>query len=134
MNIYRIHPFGEAPFTPPRSAEKGQGFDGILQRELAGGPAAVDTCRLNPATEALLSESSRVLDCLESFAADLADPAKTLKDMAPLVTEIEQRMEKLGNETAGQSDDDPQLRSILDTLQTTARVAVFKYQRGDFVG
>ena len=134
MNIHRINPLGDISCNTPSRVEKDQGFNEIFERRLSettpGGDVPGGTTRPEAA---LLDRSDRILERLETLAADLANPSKTLKDMDPLVAEIDREVRQLEMDAAAETAPDPALGDILRDLKITAQVAVFKYQRGDFI-
>jgi hypothetical protein len=81
----------------------------------------------------ILDRGDDILTLLETYAADLNDPCKTLKQMAPLVSAIEQEVAQFEKNADEQTALDGELKGWVNDLSLTARVATAKFFRGDFL-
>jgi hypothetical protein len=63
----------------------------------------------------------------------LADPTKSLKDIRPLVDSIEKEVGSIEFVNKNQMHDDKTLDKIVKDLAVTAKVAMYKFHRGDFI-
>ena len=70
---------------------------------------------------------------MDGYAKELADPSKTLKDIAPLVKRIQDEIHLMGPETSERSGDDKVLTGLIQELKVTANVAMLKFERGDYL-
>ena len=81
-----------------------------------------------------VARSEKVIGLLDDFARGLADPRKTLKEMAPLVQTMEGELRDLEAARAGvEKGGDRALSELASEVSLLAHVTLFKYQRGDFV-
>jgi len=83
--------------------------------------------------KSLSSQSDKILHMLDDYARELTDPAKTLKDIEPLVESIRKEVNSIEAEAAEKVYNDNELESIIKDLAITANVAIFKFHRGDYV-
>jgi hypothetical protein len=81
----------------------------------------------------VLDRGDDILTLLETYAADLNNPCKTLKQMAPLVNAIEQEVVQFQKNAGEQAAMDADLKGWVNDLSLTARVATAKFFRGDFL-
>jgi ABC-type transporter Mla subunit MlaD len=73
----------------------------------------------------------QALGTLDKYAKALADPSKTLKELAPLVKDLEEtaaRLDQLGRELPEGHD----LRATIDQTAVLALVEAAKFNRGDY--
>lgn len=78
----------------------------------------------------VMEKTDRLLGLLDSYARDLGDPGKTLKDIEPLITDIKESALRLSEE-AGEND--PKLAGIAKETAMTAAKEYLKFNRGDYV-
>lgn len=78
----------------------------------------------------VVEKTDRLLGLLDTYARDLDDPGKTLKDIEPLITDIRESA-RLLSEEAG--DNDPKLAGIAKETAMTAAKEYMKFNRGDYV-
>jgi glycyl-tRNA synthetase beta subunit len=81
----------------------------------------------------MLSQGDGILTMLETYAADLENPGKTLKQMAPLVEAIDHEVTRLEEKANARFSRDEALMDWVNELSLTARVATVKFHRGDFL-
>jgi len=75
---------------------------------------------------------SEALDLLEKYSLMLSDPLKTLRDISPVLNEINTRIEILDREIRDDLAGDAELTRIIDQLLSTVRVEQYKMERGDY--
>ena len=132
MEINKINSSFGAILSSAGKTESQTGFREILDQRLGeinplNKPAADD-----PRLE-LLSEGDRILDLLEGYSNALADPGKTLKEIAPMVKEIEDNIHALDSIMSTTHSGDEALHQTLNDLTLTASVATMRFNRGDFI-
>jgi hypothetical protein len=81
----------------------------------------------------LIKNSDKILNLLDDYTKELADPAKTLKDIGPLVKVIEKEVSLIQDKSAHIVHNDNVLEKIIKDLAVTANVAVYKFHRGDYM-
>jgi len=125
-NVYR------GKLASSKKVEKGNGFTQILEQRLA---------EINPTNPQaprgikadILKQSDRVLNLLDDYARQLADPAKTLKDIEPLAISIKEEVGIIESEVSDKLHNDKDLERLIKDLTVTANVAMFKFHRGDYI-
>lgn len=150
-NIDQIQP-GQIPATPATGKPKVAGDTGSFARLLdqalgtggpapaqsASAPAAVAPPMEVQAVEALsqaqaqgVDSAEKVLDLLQRYADMLEGPGANLKQMEPVVEELETRAASLAQlrTTLGHGDE---LVSRLEEVLSLAATEAFKFRRGDF--
>ena len=102
------------------------------------GLAAVSSVSMDPPpgkvpdTKALLGEIQDLLDNVEFYAQKLADSSISAKELAPLVTHLEQRTSELLKYTSTGKVSQG-LGQIISDLALTISAEVAKFKRGDYV-
>jgi CxxC motif-containing protein (DUF1111 family) len=81
----------------------------------------------------VIEQSDKILNLLDNYAGELADPSRTLKDIRPLVDSIEKEVRLMESEAANKSHDDKALDRLVNDLAVTAKVALYKFHRGDYI-
>jgi hypothetical protein len=138
MNIYGIDiPLNSYRQTSSPAKGIGKGFDDVLSRELS---APQKTPDIMPSDSAgtdpmahILARGDEILTMLETYAADLENPCKTLKQMTPLVDVIEHEVDRFEKSAHTGFSSDEAFMAWVNELSLTARVATAKFHRGDFV-
>ncbi len=138
MNVYGIDniPVNGYRQTPSLSRGTPAVFDDVFNRELTSlekTPDAQPDSGGNDPRAQLLSRGEDILTLLETYAADLENPAKTLKQMAPLVDVIEHEIHQFEKKAAAWFSGDQALLGWANDLSLTARIATVKFHRGDFL-
>ena len=111
-------------------------FDDLFKRELT---ALEPPPEIRPHPEGtdpraqLLCRGEDILTLLETYAADLENPCKTLKQMAPLVDTIENQVHLFEKKAQDRFSEDEALLEWVDELSLTAKIATLKFHRGDFL-
>jgi hypothetical protein len=117
------------------AAMDGGRFESVLNQQMNG---ISETRSLAAVSEVddrdmLLASGDRLLALLGNYAADLENPGKMLKQIAPLVNSIENEVSQIQETVSKPSVADNQLRNLMDELTVTANVAIHKFHRGDFI-
>jgi hypothetical protein len=81
----------------------------------------------------VIVQSEKILNLLDHYAGDLADPARTLKDIRPLVDSIEKEVTLMESEAVNKVQNDKALDRLVKDLAVTAKVAMYKFHRGDYI-
>ena len=82
--------------------------------------------------EAFLKLSERFLRLADALHTHLKDPRATLKDVDPLIREIESHREKIVEEVTRLPEDD-QGRAILEEMAALASSEAAKFHRGEYL-
>ena len=132
MDINGIDNLYKAKLSSSHKIDKNNGFRQIFDGKIA---------KLNPTTIStpvdskadVLERGDKILNLLDDYAIGLNDPAKTLKDIGPLVKSIEKEMSLIEAEAADKFHNDKELEKLIENLAVTANVAVLKFRRGDYI-
>ena len=81
----------------------------------------------------VIVQSEKILNLLDDYAGELADPSRTLKDIRPLVDSIEKEVTLMESEAVNKVQNDKALDSLVKDLAVTAKVAMYKFHRGDYI-
>jgi hypothetical protein len=81
----------------------------------------------------VMEQSEKILNLLDRYSGSLADPTKSLKDIGPLVDSIEKEVGLIESGAGNQVHNDKALDKIVKDLAVTAKVAMYKFHRGDFI-
>jgi hypothetical protein len=81
----------------------------------------------------VLDQGDRILNLLDDYGRVLTDPGKTLKEIEPLVERLETEVSLFEEEAALEDYDDQAFDQLTQDLAVTARVAVMKFRRGDYL-
>ena len=81
----------------------------------------------------VLEQGDKLLSLLDTYAADLENPGKMLKQIEPLVNSIEDEVSQIQGTVSDPSWEDNDLRLLMEELTITADVAMYKFHRGDFL-
>ena len=118
---------GTADLTPPKTqvADPLAGLEGmacVARSQVVQGSG----------TEEAVRRIQAVLDLLENYQQQLADPQTSLKEMMPVVSALENQIHDLR-----WPEDQPSLPEDLATIASeavvTAQVEVSKFHRGDYI-
>lgn len=85
-----------------------------------------DPVTLESGTETLLNK-------LDAYMEALKDPSQTLKDIEPLLLDIKQKADQLGESVAIAGEDQKDLASLAEQSSLLAQVEYQKFVRGDYV-
>ena len=132
MDIDEINNVYHGKPVSSKKVKKGNGFTQILEKRLTEiNPANPQTPRDINAD--ILKQGNKILNLLGDYARKLADPAKTLKDIEPLVESIKQEVGTIESEVSDKLHNDKDLERLIKDLTVTANVAMFKFHRGDYI-
>jgi primase-polymerase (primpol)-like protein len=81
----------------------------------------------------VMEQSEKILNLLDRYSGSLADPTKSLKDIGHLVDSIEKEVGLIESGSGNQVHNDKALDKIVKDLAVTAKVAMYKFHRGDFI-
>jgi len=81
----------------------------------------------------IIVQSEKILNLLDHYAGELADPARTLKDIRPLVDNIEKEVTLMESDAVNKVQNDKALDRLVKDLAVTAKVAMYKFHRGDYI-
>jgi len=132
MDISKIGNFSPAQASVPGKTQATGSFHEIYQNQLT----AISPMDSQPPIDAktdLMDQGDKVLDLLDVYTADLGNPEKTLKDIDPLATAIEEEMNVFESKWADQTHVDEEMEGFAEALTITANVALLKFRRGDFI-
>jgi hypothetical protein len=79
----------------------------------------------------LMEKSRLLLDALDDYGHQLTDRGTSLRELSPLVQRVEHAANRL--ESRLPPEDKSELAGFVRNARIAAKVAVMKYQRGDFV-
>ncbi len=132
MKISHLNMPNPATVSSAKKTNDTTGFKQIFNRQLAAmSPAAIPDSA--PHQIDTLKQSDRILNLLDNYASALDDPKKTLKDIGPLVADIEKEVRLMESKASDHIRIDPKLKKLAQDVAITADVAVFKFQRGDYI-
>jgi len=132
MNIHEIEALlqaGSKP-SPTHNKETGdKGFEKIFKSTLS----EINKNTLSDTNSTLLMHGDKVLSLLDNYAHNLNNPNKTLREIEPLIGEIEKEITFIETEaTKDTYKNDEELQNLLNELVLTANVNIYKFYRGDF--
>ena len=84
------------------------------------------------APQAVVEHVDRFLDVLDQYRSGLADPNMTLKNLFPLLQQVETEKEQL-DAISKNLPEGNRLKPILDEALVTGTLEVVKFNRGDYV-
>jgi len=132
MDIREIDNLYRAKSLPSQKINKDNRFKQIFDQKLAGIHTATSQIPLDCKRD-VLDQSDKILHLLDDYVRELTDPAKTLKDIEPLVESIRKEVNSIEAEAAEKVYNDNELERIIKDLTITANVAIFKFHRGDYI-
>jgi hypothetical protein len=132
MDINKIgHPL-QTKLSSTTKVDNDNQFKQIFDRKLDEVHATTGTCSVDSKSDVIV-QSEKVLNLLDHYAGELADPARTLKDIRPLVDSIEKEVTLMETEAVNKAHNDTVLDRLVKDLAVTAKVAVYKFHRGDYI-
>jgi hypothetical protein len=94
---------------------------------------AIRSTPMSPeARGAAVKRLDNLLDLLEQYRDQLADPKVTLRQIEPLLNTIDKKQEQLAALLKGMPDEDG-LKDIVDRTLITTSLEVMKFNRGDYI-
>lgn len=95
--------------------------------------AAVQLAPLSPATRrSTVERVDHILNLLDTYRNQLADPRMTLRRIEPIVNTIAKEKEQLSSMLDAMPDNDG-LKDIVQRTLITASLEIIKYNRGDYI-
>lgn len=80
----------------------------------------------------VVEHAERHLDLLDEYQQKLSNPAFTLRDISPLIDELETANKRLVSSVNSLSEGD-ELKNILNLIIVTTSVEIVKFNSGDYV-
>ena len=132
MDINKIGNSFQAKLSSTAKVDDDLQFKQIFDQKLDGlnpttSPYAVDS------KSDVIVQSEKILNLLDHYAVELADPARTLKDIGPLVDSIEKEVTLMESDAVNKVQNDKALDRLVKDLAVTAKVAMYKFHRGDYI-
>ncbi len=90
------------------------------------------TTPINVENSKTIGRVNELLNLIESYQKKLADPAASLKDVYPLVQQMEKKSAEL-IPVCESLPDGNKLKDVLNRIIITSTVEVIKFNRGDYV-
>ncbi len=151
MKIDSINSLSGSPSPSVNRPEETQGddFKSILEDKMAS-PPVEDNDETRPSSGAemipdiafptvppasdgdLVGQVEDFLDTLENYQQKLMDPDTSLKELSPLVEQIQSEGENLADALEGLQADDG-MRDILSQLLITSSLEMIRFNRGDYI-
>lgn len=132
MDITKIYDSFQGQASLSKKVDSDCGFKQVFDKKINEMNAAT----MNPPPDSkvdLIRNSDKILNLLDDYTRELGDPAKTLKDISPLVEVIEKEVSLIQDKSAHIVPNDNELEKIIKDLAVTANVAVYKFHRGDYI-
>ncbi len=131
MDINQIDPSDKAKLSSSTQIKRDKEFGEIFDRKVSELNATTPQTPIDIRAN-LLDHGDRILNLLDIYRRELTDPAKTLKDIEPLVAKIKKETSLIEAETADKVHND-ELGGLIKDLVMTSNVAVLKFYRGDYI-
>lgn len=132
MNINKIDNSFQAKLSSTQKTDNGDPFKQVFDQKLDEINATTIPSPLDVKTE-VIEQSDKILNLLDDYAMKLADPTRSLRDIGPLVDDIEKAVSSIESKAMKNVRNDKALESFIKDLSVTANVAVYKFHRGDYV-
>ncbi len=132
MDINRIYDSFQGQRSSPKKVDSDCGFKQVFDKKINEMNAATMPTSMGSKAD-VIKQGDKILTLLDDYTRELADPAKTLKDIGPLVKNIEKEVSLIEAESADNVHNDKALEKIIKDLAVTANVAVYKFHRGDYI-
>jgi len=132
MDINKISNSFQAKLSSTAKVDDDNQFKQIFDKTLDEVNAITRPCPVDSKSDVIV-QSEKILNLLDHYAGELADPARTLKDIRPLVDSIEKEVTLMESEAVNKVQNDKALDRIVKDLAVTAKVAMYKFHRGDYI-
>lgn len=132
MDIKKIDNSFQAALSCTKKADCDHQFKQIFDQKLDA-INGTESISLVDDKRNVMAQSEKILNLLDSYSGALADPTKSLKDIRPLVDSIEREVGSIESVNKNQIVDDKTLDKIVKDVAVTAKVAMYKFHRGDFI-
>jgi hypothetical protein len=100
--------------------------------DLIGQLQANQAVKANSSPYTAADDIESLLGLLDNYSQALANPANSLKDLAPLADDLGLMAAKLGETSQKLGSDDP-LKALSSDTASVAMVEAMKFKRGDYV-
>jgi len=132
MDINKIGNSFQAKLLSTAKIDDDNQFKQIFDQKLDKLHATAGPCPVDSKSDVIV-QSEKILNLLDNYAGELADPARTLKDIRPLVDSIEKEVTLMESEAVNKVQNDKALDRLVNDLAVTAKVAMYKFHRGDYI-
>lgn len=132
MDITKIYDSFQGQPSLSKKVDSDRGFKQVFDKKINEMNAAIINTPPDGKAD-LIKNSDKILNLLDNYTRELADPAKTLKDIGTLVKIIEKEVGLIQDKSAHIVHNDNELEQIIKDLAVTANVAVYKFHRGDYI-
>jgi hypothetical protein len=132
MDIDKIGNSFQAKLSSTAKVGNDLQFKQIFDKKLDELHPTTSTCPVDSKSDVIV-QSEKILNLLDHYAGELADPARTLKDIRPLVENIEKEVTLMESEAVDKVQNDKALDRLVKDLAVTAKVAMYKFHRGDYI-
>jgi len=132
MDINKIGNSFQAKLSSTAKIDDDNQFKEIFDQKLDEIHTTTSPCPVDSKSDVIV-QSEKILNLLDHYAGDLADPARTLKDIRPLVDSIEKEVTLMESEAVNKVRNDNALDRLVKDLAVTAKVAMYKFHRGDYI-
>jgi hypothetical protein len=132
MDITKIYDSFQGQPSLSKKVDSDCGFKQVFDKKINEMDAATMNTPMGSKAD-LIRSGDKILTLLEDYTRELADPAKTLKDIGPLVKIIEKEVSLIQTTASDTVYNDKALEKIIKDLAVTANVAVYKFHRGDYI-
>ena len=132
MDITKIYDSFQGQSLSSKKVDSDFGFKQVFDKKINEMNAATMNTSVDSKTD-IIKNGDKILNLLDDYTKELADPAKTLKDIGPLVKIIEKEASLIQDKCADIVHNDKALEKIIKDLAVTANVAVYKFHRGDYI-
>ena len=131
MDVNKIDNSFQAKLTSTAKVDNNQ-FKQIFDKKLDELQTTPSLAPVDSKSDVIV-QSEKILNLLDDYAGELADPSRTLKDIRPLVDSIENEVSLMESEAVNKVQNDKALDSLVKDLAVTAKVAMYKFHRGDYI-
>ncbi|MCW9095582.1 MAG: hypothetical protein OQJ74_07055 [Ignavibacteriaceae bacterium] len=132
MDINKIGNSFQAKLSSTVKVDDDNQFKQIFDQKLDEIHATTSPSSLDSKSDVIV-QSEKILNLLDHYAGELADPSITLKDIRPLVDSIEKEVTLMESEAVNKVQNDKTLDRLVKDLAVTAKVAMYKFHRGDYI-
>ncbi|MBU0769609.1 MAG: hypothetical protein KJ687_11020 [Proteobacteria bacterium] len=132
MDINKIGNSFQVKLSSTAKVDDDNQFKQIFEQKLDEIHATTSPYSVDSKSDVIV-QSEKILNLLDNYAGELADPARTLKDIRPLVDSIEKEVTLMESEAVNKVRNDKALDRLVKDLAVTAKVAMYKFHRGDFI-
>lgn len=132
MEINKVYNFSRVNIKSSHKIERDDTFNQVLNQKMhevgTQSPQNPNDLRAD-----ILKQGDRILTLLEGYTKALGDPRKSLRDIEPLIRDIQGELAAIEYDSRNKPQGDKDLEKFIRDLSVTVNVAVFKFQRGDYI-